>query len=221
MLGDILIELRSISGLNQKDLSVLTGISFKNIILLESGDINLITTETYDKLNIVFSFSKDFKKKYVSKYNHLGEIIKEKRLQKKLSLGQLQNLTNISRQKLSSYELGHKKTIRFETFKKLEGPLNLKIEEFMPFISNPQSFKSYFVNDGLFNILVNEKRVKLKLSKKQLSIIANIDNSLISKIENNKVTTITVRNANKLMEALKFTEEEQKRYIKRKNYSFE
>ena len=102
-------------------------------------------------------------------------------------------------------------------FKKLEKALEIEdSENFEPFLEKTTVHKIAFVNDGLFSELILKKRLELQLSQREVAKKANLDYSLLSKLEGGARTTMTTKNALKLMNALRFTEEEKGRYLIKK-----
>ena len=104
-----------------------------------------------------------------------------------------------------------------ETFEKLRIALEIEdVENFEPFLLRPSVTRIKFVNDGFFGKLVFKKRMNKFLSQREVAMMANVDFSLISKLEIGARVSMTTKNAIKLMNALEFTEEEKGRYLIKK-----
>ncbi len=71
------------------------------------------------------------------------------------------------------------------------------------------------MDDGRFGELVKEKRENLKLTQAKLARLADVNYSLVSKIEKLN-RSVSVETAIKLMNALEFTSKEKKQYIIKK-----
>ena len=69
-----------------------------------------------------------------------------------------------------------------------------------------------FKNPSKFSEEVHIKRKRLRLSQEMLGFIADVDFTLISKIES-KSKSVTVDTALKIMNALDFTDKEKKEFI--------
>lgn len=214
MLVTELIRIRESLNLSKFNLCKITGVSFDEYDMLENPVSHKMSIPTYEKLNTVMNFPEDFKENYVTPYLKFGEVLKQKRLEKGLTLGELSRISHIKKSYLWSLENEDKRRMSYALFKRLEMALQIEdSENFEPFLVKTSTAKIQFVNDGLFGRLIMQKREEKSLSQGKLAIAAQIDRSLICKLEMGARKTLTTKTAIKLMDALDFTEEERGRYL--------
>lgn len=217
MLAESLLYRRESLNLSIADLSEMSGVSSYEYALLENPISHKMSIQTFEKLDFVMNLGDKFREEYVTPYLTFGQAIKDKRLEKGLSLGVLSKLSGIRRNYIWDLENGDKVRISEVLFKKLEKALEIEdSENFEPFLEKTTVHKIAFVNDGLFSELILKKRLELQLSQREVAKKANLDYSLLSKLEGGARTTMTTKNALKLMNTLRFTEEEKGRYLIKK-----
>ena len=214
MLSKALIYRREEFGLTTQEVAALSKININDYQLLENPVTRKMSIQQFEKLDKILKLGEFFKKEYVTPYENYGDVLKERRLWLGMSLHKLEYKTGISFQYLWKLENNLYKKLSYEKFKILQPVLGLHDEEnFEPFFPRARKAKITFINDGFFGKLVYEKRVALNLSQEEIAASINMDNSLISKIESGNRTSIRAKTAVKIMDDLKFTDEEKKRYL--------
>lgn len=217
MLSEALLYRRESLEISIVDLCKLTGISIEEYRLLENPSSHKMSIQTFEKLDAVMNLGEEFRKQYVTPYLRFGDTLKAKRIEKGFSLVELSKRTGIRRNYLWNLENQDKKKLSIKMFEKLRIALEIDdIENFEPFLLRPGTAKIKFVNDGFFGELVLKNRTNKLLSQREVAMMANIDFSLISKLEIGARVSMTTKNAIKLMNALDFTEEEKGRYLIKK-----
>ena len=216
MLAQALIYRRESLGLKINDIVSKTGMNEASYRILENPIARKMTQEEYKMLDPVLMLGEKFYDEYVTPYSSFGEIFKQKREELGLSLTDLSNLTGICRQYIWKLENNCSQKLLYSIFEKMRDVLRIEDEEnFEPFFNRKDRVKINFVNDGYFGKLIHEKRLKLELSQEELGLRVNVHDSLISKLEMEARTSVTVKTAIKLMDELYFTETEKKRYLVR------
>lgn len=214
MLAEALIYRREQLNLSIAELVQLSGVHIDEYTLLENLVTHKMSIPTFEKLDAVMHLGEEFKKEYVTPYLRFGDVLRQKRNEKGLSLSQLSKISGVGRTYIWGLEVEDRVRMSASIFNKLAIALEIEdIENFEPFLVKSSAAKIKFVNDGFFGKLVLEKRSSQYLSQRDVAMMANIDFSLVSKIEVGSRVTMTTKNAIKLMNALKFTEEEKGRYL--------
>ena len=216
MLNIELLRKRILKNLSRDEVCNLSNIKREDYDLLENGSSIKMLQQDYYRLKDILDLDNKFYSKYVTIYEDLT-ILGEKRKELGLSLDKMQNITGICRMHLWRMEKGDFNKIEPKNFYKIISGYNITdIENFEPFIKRTGKYKITFINDGTFGILVKEKRLNMKLSQDMLSVISNVNNTLISKIENGTKLSMTYETSLKLMDSLEFTDDEIKKYTLKK-----
>ena len=168
----------------------------------------------FELLSPILKLDDEFKKKFVTPYYRYGDVLKQKRQEKGLSLGKVEKLTGISAQHIWKLENNVYTRLSYALFKKFKKAYDIKDEtNFEPFFFVSSKVKMHFINDGTFGELVLQKRKRLKFSQKTIASHIKISDTLLSKIESGKVQSISCNTAIKLIDELEFTKEEAGKYL--------
>ena len=211
MLSKVLINKRIKNGLTRYRVWELSGISLKEYELMENGIIRKMSIDTYNELKDILGLDKIIYNRYVSPYKDL-RVLRIIRNTLGYSLDDVSEKTGIFRMQIWRMEKGQTKKVSKEVFDKLAKVYNIKdIENYDHLVIHP-SYKMKFKNPSKFSEEVHIKRKRLRLSQEMLGFIADVDFTLISKIES-KSKSVTVDTALKIMNALDFTDKEKKEFI--------
>lgn len=212
MLADIIKEKRIVKNLSKKDFAKKCEISFDTALSLENNDYLKISKKLFNKIKNVIDLNEDFEKKYVSNYNNYGEIIREKRIEKKLSKYKLCKLAGFSLTYIQKLEGNEFEKLSYNCYIKIKDILDLKDDEFSPFFLKNKNLSIKFINNGTFGTLLKQKRVNLELKQNELALKCNIHNSLIAKLEKHPAQNCSYSTAIKIMISLNFSFDEIKIY---------
>lgn len=214
MLAEALLYRRESLNLSITELVKMSGVHIDEYALLENPVSHKMSIQTFEKLDKIMNLGEEFKEQYVTPYRKFGDALKRKRMEKGLSLVELAKISGIRKNYLWNLENEDKSRMSASLFKKLEAALEIEdSENFEPFLTISKTPKLKFVNDGLFGELLFKKRLNRLLSQKEVAMKANVDPSLISKLEIGSRNTLNTKNAIKIMNALEFSEEEKGRYL--------
>lgn len=215
MIQDEILNSRLKLKLTRKQVAKSSGICFKIYSKIENGQFRKLSKTDYEKLKDVLELSKLFERLYVSPYINLTHF-KDYREKIGCSMSELSRKTGIPVDRICNLENGHQKTLTFEDFEKLSKIFHISNNgNYDHLIIGRSSVKFKFINDGSLGELVKEKREKLELTRSELSRMAEIDSSLLAKIENyNK--SVSIQTFLKLANALELSEKEKSRYLIKK-----
>lgn len=212
MFGLMISKKRKELCLTQQELCKIIGIPESTLYAIEKCETNYMTLELFNKFQSALGLKFEEYEQYIHEPNDYAKMIKEARLKNNMSKKELAKVTGLKTDYITKLE-GHKfKNLQIKTFEKLAGPLQLDKNDFAASLLNDRT-KLSFKNDGLFGQTVYEKRMNLKIAQIELANMANISDSIISRLESNDRTSLSTVTAMKLMCALNFSEEEVKKYL--------